>query len=567
METWKAWSQGRRGPSIDRVPPTKRGRNKLLAAVREYVRRVRPTPPLGLEELLAHTAAILREASMPEKYRDYAAVLVNNEVWKDQVAGFPYERRLLLLPKCLRSEGACRAEIDEYGLVCRGCGSCPIGELEAEAQRLGYATMVAEGSPVVMALIESGKIDAVVGVSCLSVLEKVFPYMEAGAVPGIAIPLLNDGCSLTSVDLDWVWDAIHAIKDDPTRKLDLEALRLEVERWFEPEALARVMGPPRGAADELARAWLAKAGKRWRPFLAACTYQAFQEDPSRPLPETFRSVAVAIECFHKASLVHDDVEDGDATRYGQETIHERHGVPIAVNVGDLLVGEGYRLISEAPFPPEVLAEMLRISAEAHRTLCIGQGEELAWSREPRPLSTAEVLEIFRQKTAPAFEVALRLGAISAGRAREIEAFVRRYSDAVGTAYQIRDDIEDFSGGSGDLLNSRPSLLLALAHERAKGASKRFAERIWRRRRTDGDGRERLEALLAEASVRAVAEEMVDCYKFDAIRALAAVKNPQLKSLLRRVIAKIFDEIEVMECCDDHTAADAADGGRSPEAAA
>lgn len=567
MEAWKAWSAGRKGPCAGRVPAAKRERNRLLAAVREHVRRSRPTPPLGVEELLAHTEAALREGGFPETYRDYAAVLVSNEVWKDQVAAYPYERRLLLLPKCLRDERSCRAAVDEYGLVCARCGSCPIGDLEAEARRLGYATMVAEGSPVVLSLIESGKIDAVIGVSCLSVLEKVFPYMEAGAVPGIAIPLLNDGCSLTTADLDWVWDAIHALRGDRARSLDLEALRSEVERWFAPEALEEVLGAPRGAADEVARSWLAKAGKRWRPFLAACTYQAFQQDPAGPLPSALRPIGIAIECFHKASLVHDDIEDGDAIRYGEETVHARHGVPIAVNAGDLLIGEGYRLIAGAGFPPEATLEMLRAAAEAHRTLCVGQGEELAWVRAPRPLSPIEVLEIFREKTAPAFEVALRLGAISAGRARELGDFPRRYSEAVGTAYQVRDDLEDFAGRTGDVFRSRPSLLLALAHERATGESRAFTERIWRQAAAEGDLERRVESLFRDLPAEAAAEELLDAYKFEAIRSLAVLTNPHLKGLLRRVIGKIFDEIEVMECCDDHTAADAADGGRRPEAAA
>lgn len=567
METWKAWSLGRKAPCAGRVPAAKRERNRLLAAVREHVRRSRPTPPLGLEELLAHTSAALRAGGFPEKFLDYAAILVNNEVWKDQVAAYPYARRLLLLPKCLRAEGSCRARIDEYGLVCARCGSCPIGDLEAEAQRLGYATMVAEGSPVVLSLIESGKVDAVIGVSCLSVLEKVFPYMEAAAVPGIAIPLLNDGCSLTTVDLDWVWDAIHALRGDSARSLDLESLRSEVERWFAPEALDEVMGSSKGRADEVARAWLAKAGKRWRPFLAAATYQAFREDPSSPLPSALRPIGVAIECFHKASLIHDDIEDGDATRYGEETVHERHGVPVAVNAGDLLIGEGYRLIAEAGFPPEATLEMLRAAAEAHRRLCVGQGEELAWVRERKPLSPLEVLEIFREKTAPAFEVALRLGAISAGRARELDGFARRYSEAVGTAYQIRDDLEDFAGRTGDVFRSRPSLLLALAHERASGDSRAFTERIWRQAAAEGELERRIGDLFAELPAEAAAEELLDHYKFEAIRSLAVLTNRHLKGLLRRVIGKIFDEIEVMECCDDHTAADAADGGRRPEAAA
>ena len=105
-------------------------------------------------------------------------------------------------------------------------------------------------------------------------------------------------------------------------------------------------------------------------------------------PTVFRKVALAVECFHKASLIHDDIEDDDAERYGQQTIHAEHGIPVALNVGDLLVGEGYRLLAESAAPPHVIAQMIRIASAGHRSLCLGQGAELCWSRNQRPMGTA-----------------------------------------------------------------------------------------------------------------------------------------------------------------------------------
>src|SRR5688500_20142356 len=90
-----------------------------------------------------------------------------------------------------------------------------------------------------MSIIQTGKIDAIVGVSCLSVLEQAFPYMEAAAIPGVAVPLLQDDCIDTTVDLDWVWDYIHLTSDDKTRRLDLSALRDEVDFWFSPAKIGR----------------------------------------------------------------------------------------------------------------------------------------------------------------------------------------------------------------------------------------------------------------------------------------------------------------------------------------
>ena len=124
-----------------------------------------------------------------------------------------------------------------------------------------------------------------------------------------------------------------------------------------------------GPGGEGAAMKLAKAGKRWRPFLSVCVFQAFQEDPDGPLPEELRAAAIAVECFHKASLIHDDIEDGDALRYGEKTLHEEYGVPVALNAGDFLLGEGYRMIAELDTGSRQRAGMLKVAAAGHRTLC------------------------------------------------------------------------------------------------------------------------------------------------------------------------------------------------------
>ena len=96
-----------------------------------------------------------------------------------------------------------------------------------------------------MSLIQTGKIDAIVGVACIG-LERAFPYMEAAAVPGVAIPLLQDDCIDTTVDEDWIWDYIHLTSDDKTRRLDLSTLHDEVDTWFAPDSLEAIMGEGEG---------------------------------------------------------------------------------------------------------------------------------------------------------------------------------------------------------------------------------------------------------------------------------------------------------------------------------
>src|SRR4051812_41821105 len=303
------------------VPQTPVQRAHILQFIRHYVAEYNPVPPLPVPELKVHADRVVEMLKCDSIYRDYIGVLINNEMWRETLASVPYERRLLLLPKCLRVESKCPAPFDEFGLLCKQCGLCSIQDLQFEAERLGYAVLVAEGSAIVMSLIQTGKIEAIVGVSCLSVLERAFPYMEAAAIPGVAVPLLQDDCIDTTVDLDWIWDYIHLTSDDKTRRLDLGTLRDEVDSWFEAAQLNLIMGPAEGQTEKISREWLGKAGKRWRPFLSVSAFQALRETPGAVLPEDIRKIAVAVECFHKASLIHDDIEDEDDTRYGEKTLH------------------------------------------------------------------------------------------------------------------------------------------------------------------------------------------------------------------------------------------------------
>lgn len=539
----------------DNIPQTRPERERLKQFVADYVAAnpARLVPPLVLDELRVAAEEVVRLAEIDPVYTDYTGVLLNNEVWREQLATVPYDRRLLLLPKCLRIEDKCPAPFDEFGLLCKQCGLCSIQDLQEEAEKLGYAVLVAEGSALVMALIQTGKIDAIVGVSCLSVLERAFPYMEAAAIPGIAIPLLQDDCKDTAVDIEWVWDVLHMSGDDKTRRLDLDGLRTEVQSWFEPASLRKLLGPEEGETDRISRDWLARAGKRWRPFLTVCAWKALQEDPEARIPESLKKMAVAVECFHKASLIHDDIEDDDAQRYGENALHVEYGVPVALNCGDLLVGEGYRLIAESGAAPEVLTRVLRIASRGHRALCLGQGAELCWMRDPKPLSSLEVLQIFRQKTAPAFEVALQIGAALAGADDDLMDVLSKYSDALGIAYQIRDDLEDLAPSE-----TRPSLPLAIAYERAKGDNKAALERAWRRL---DEPSPMLVAELAEERCR----ELLESYKEEAVRTLPALENASLKGLLRRVVGKIF-KLEIKGWCSEFETRNAADRPAVAEAA-
>ena len=538
----------------DNVPQTKQARDELLQVIREYVERIRPVPPLSLPELRIHTEAVLEKAGMDRKYADFAAILVNNETWRETVAAIPYEKRLLLLPKCLRDARECPAKFDEVGLLCEHCGRCVIDDFKSQAQRLGYAVLIAEGSPVVMSLIEAGRIEAVIGASCLSVLEGVFPYMEAGAVPGLAIPLLRDGCANTYLDVDWLWEAIYQTAEDQTRRLDLEGLHQQVNGWFSRDALSQVIAhePRRDAAD---RRGVDGPG---RQTLAAVPGRLCVQglgggrgaaERGGPAPDRGgRGVfpqGLAHPRRHRGWRHRALRPENAARRVRRADRAERGRFP----AGRRLPAPG-----GSGGDGRLRVKLLRAAVHGHRTLCLGQGRELAWSRNPRPLTVSEVLDIFRMKTAPAFEVALNLGAILAGCDEQIGDVPRKYSDALGIAYQIRDDLEDLRSPEGVQGNDGggPSVLLALAYETADDENRKQIERLWNGSAGAAD-REGVHRLVSSPQTEAAAWRLMETYRSQAIGALMPLKNSGLKGLLRRVMGKIFNDFEIMGCCDDRQA--------------
>lgn len=504
----------------NRIPDHAADRIRLRRLVEHYASEQALDPPLSIEELRDHA----RRACPDEPFTEYVMILLNNAVWRETVASIPYTRRLLLLPQCLRPANHCPAQMDEFGLLCAECGQCPIGKAQSLAEQLGYVVLVAEGSSVVARLLEGGKIDAVIGVSCLDALEKSFPRMADGAIPGLAIPLTRDGCAGTQTDPAPLREAILLKSDAPwSNQIDTRRLREIVLGWFTGFA-------PAGdatATEQIAWEWLLQGGKRWRPYLLACAYSALRQGTT-DLPGPIRELALAIECFHKASLIHDDIEDQDDLRDGKPTLHHLHGIPVAINAGDFLVGEGYRRIAALP---EHTAALLRVAADAHRTLCLGQGEELLALSRGDPVPTRDLFVIFRHKTAPSFGAALQMGAVAAGADDQTLESLRRFSESLGIAYQIRDDLDEFLCGSTPDL--RASILSALARDQGipmppPGKNGRIApDRGLRDRMT--------EMMIPEKAAQWLAH-----YKREAIRALNPLENALLKSLLRRIATSMLN---------------------------
>ncbi len=543
-----------------RLPADKDERDGLRDIASDFVTRNGITPPVSLNKLKEYREIVIDVYAVDGQYADYLVVCLNNHIWKDTVASVPFEKRLLLLPKCLRHSKLCPGDFDSFGLVCKGCGRCVIASIKNMAETLGYTVLIAEGSPIVMSLISTGQIQAVIGVSCMPVLEQTFPYMEAGAIPGIAFPLLFEGCKDTEFDIDRLEETLSDFTNSGSVRTNLAEIKEQTIKLFTKEKLCRYFDSHKSPAAEIALDWMARSGKRFRPLITASVFMTLCEevnDGKEFFPRSLQDVAVAIECFHKASLIHDDIEDDDDYRYGLNTLHCEQGVPIALNTGDFLLGLGYRIIASADVPDKVKVKMLRAAADAHHQLCVGQGNELARLKNPSPLSVEQVLDIFQDKTSPAFEVALKLGLQLAQSGEPSDEIVAEYCKYLGIAYQVLDDIDDFdaSVSSGNYEALKPSLHYALAWRDADSEQRNTLGLIWSEACVSDNAAVKLKEIFSLLSVKRKALDMLHSYKLAAIESISPIEKTSLKSLLRIIISRIFNELEIMSCCDDYSPPD------------
>jgi geranylgeranyl diphosphate synthase, type II len=507
----KRRSRGRKTAHLKKVPDTLALREELRQACRALAATLDKSRPLSRDQIEALSRELLSTRGYPEGFLGWTMVVMSSEFWRDQVAAVPPARRLFLLPHCLKHAEGCPADYDQFGLDCKTCGACSIADFRKTADEMGYKVLVAEGSPVVLKIIVSGYVDAIVGVACLNVLEKAIDKILIAGIPCMAVPLLSSDCRNTSVDEHWVEEMVATPFKTPTTttRSYLHLLRSSA-RLFERERLDRIVPRVRGdgrsetlsesdplagvdpvaVTETIARDFLASGGKHSRPFITLATWDALSgETGTGPegsqaidaFPDHVFRTALSIEAFHKASLVHDDIQDDDDYRYGQEALHRKYGIPTAINVGDYLIGLGYRLVSRdaAALGSDAAAEILDLLADAHLRLSEGQGAELIWrDRRDKRLAPIDALRVYALKTAPAFEAALLAGARLAGPIGELAGPLRTFSRNLGVAFQIINDLRDWDSDhdnklsmGSDLLGGRPTLLWALALENLDAAAR------------------------------------------------------------------------------------------------
>jgi geranylgeranyl diphosphate synthase type II len=272
---------------------------------------------------------------------------------------------------------------------------------------------------------------------------------------------------------------------------------------------------PREHLWDLVADYPARGGKAIRPSLCLATCVAFGGELDEALPS-----AVAIELLHNAFLVHDDVEDASELRRGAPTLHELHGIPLAVNAGDALV-----LLAATPLRENRDRLGVRLAAEVvdefdrmARHTVEGQAIELGWRRDASvDLTPDDYLDLIMRKTCWYTTVhPLRVGALigSWGRA-DLDPMVR-FGFYLGAAFQIRDDLLNLVGDEerygkevlGDLYEGKRTLMLNHVLSAARGAEReRLASflRKARSERSEADVADVLAAMHRHGSIDFAAE--------------------------------------------------------------
>jgi geranylgeranyl pyrophosphate synthase len=558
------------------VPESRELRDRIRAEAHQFAKSIDRSKTLTKASLQKMGEELLKTAGLGDVYLGFTMVAIANEFWRDQVSAIDFKRRLLLLPHCLKNAEGCPADYDEFGLDCRKCGACEVADFKTKAEDLGYKVLVSEGTPIVLKIIVSGHVDAIVGVACLNVLEKAIDKILLAGIPCVAAPLLSSNCKSTSVDNDWVFEMI-GLKTEPPKQVTKTYVHLmrAANQMFDEVELNRLAPRQRAkpqAANEdplqkhesIAYDWLKQGGKRSRPFITLAAYDALNGGKGTlsadgvDLSDSVKRSALAIETFHKASLVHDDIEDDDTFRYGQETLHRQYGIGPAINVGDYLIGLGYRLVSRdrKALGAETAADILDKLADAHLKLSEGQGAELLWrDARDKTISALEAMKIYALKTSPAFEAALYSGVRLAGPADAYEKMITDFSRHLGVAFQILNDFKDWEGdhdnklvAGQDILAGRPTLLLALALEGLIGGDREELLAIVQGEhpRRDDNLVPRVRQLFQKADVFDKAEKLVEKYRARTEAIADAVEPTELRELLYYLVDTVLQREQPAE---------------------
>ena len=240
--------------------------------------------------------------------------------------------------------------------------------------------------------------------------------------------------------------------------------------------------------DQISGYIVSAGGKRIRPRLVLLFAQALGFDGSARY-----ELAAIIEFIHTATLLHDDVVDESSLRRGRATANAVFGNAASVLVGDFLYSRAFQMMVSVSN-----LRVLEVLADATNVIAEGEVLQLMNMHDP-DLAVSEYLRVIRFKTAKLFEASARLGAVISGSTRELEEACASYGRALGTAFQLIDDLLDYEGDSrelgknigDDLREGKPTLPMLIAMSRCSDE-----ERALLRHAIENGAAEELDEILA-----------------------------------------------------------------------
>jgi octaprenyl-diphosphate synthase len=271
---------------------------------------------------------------------------------------------------------------------------------------------------------------------------------------------------------------------------------------------------------------VAAGGKRLRPalLLLMCGALGYRGDQRYNL-------AAVVEFIHTATLLHDDVVDESTLRRGRATANEAFGNPASVLVGDFLYSRAFQMMVEA-------GDMRVMQTLAEATNVIAEGEVLQlMNMHDATLSEDGYLRVIRSKTAKLFEASARLAALLAQSSMAVEQSCADYGQALGTAFQVIDDVLDYDGDvsemgknlGDDLREGKTTLPLIIAMQRCTEL-----ERAVIRRAIETGGTDQMPQIIAIVQQTGALQATRDAAAAEAQRALDALQalpqNPYSNAL-------------------------------------
>jgi len=207
-------------------------------------------------------------------------------------------------------------------------------------------------------------------------------------------------------------------------------------------------------------------GKRLRPLVCLLSARALGYTDSKHV-----EIAAVVEFLHTATLLHDDVVDESALRRGKPSANEVWGNAPSVLVGDFLISRAFQMVVNVGN-----MKILQILSDATNLIAEGEVLQLINCRNP-DTTEAQYMEVIRYKTAKMFEASAHSGAVLAAPGAAVEQAFARYADHLGLAFQLIDDVLDYTGSAeemgknvgDDLAEGKPTLPLIYAMQHAPEA--------------------------------------------------------------------------------------------------